>query len=216
MRGVRTAIVVSLAAGLATELVPALVGAQGGRRRVEYDVEFTTTGPLLDANCAAAGTDILSGTLVGHEPVLPDEPNEYVGRLMRSTRITVCGSRTTTGGTEVVCSINITGGGFPAVMLTVRPGGQGGYLQYVDSVQHWAALRLPSPPQGQAHSTVTGTCDPAELADLQRGYDNGQTAGSPSGQPIEIAAFPPSSFPATFAANPPQSIWTLTVLRRRP
>ena len=189
--------------------------AQGGRIRVEYDVEFSTSGPLLDSNCPATGTDVLKGTLVGFEPPLPDEPNEYAGTLMRSTRISICGSRTNADGVDVVCSINIAGGGFPDVILTVESGRQGGWLKYLDNRARWASLLRP-PPAGQAYSTVTGTCDPAELAHLQASYDKGDTAGSPSGQPIELPGLPPPTIPFTFAADHPVSIWTLKVLARRP
>jgi len=190
--------------------------AQGGRTRVEYDVEFSTTGPLLDQNCSASGTDVLTGTLVGLEPPVRDEPSEYVGTLMRSTRVTVCGSRRNAAGEDVVCSINIAGGGFPDVILTIEPGQRDGYFQYLSDRAQWASLRLPSPPAGQAYSSVTGTCDPAELAELQADYDSGETAGSPNGQPIEVPSLPPSTFPFTFSPRPPQSIWTLKVLARRP
>ena len=50
----------------ALSLLAALpLAAQGARTRVEYDVEFSTLGSLLDRNCSATGTDILVGTLVG-------------------------------------------------------------------------------------------------------------------------------------------------------
>lgn len=207
--------IAALATAACLCLSPPAAVAQGGRVRVEYDVEFSTRGPLLDSNCPATGTDVLTGTLVGFEPALPDEPNEYVGKLMRSTRISVCGSRTNAAGVDVVCSINIAGGGFPVVILTVESGQQGAWLKYLTNPGRWTVLLRP-PPAGQAYSTVTGTCDPAELAHLQASYDNGDTAGSPSGQPIELPGLPPPGIPATFAANHPESIWTLKVLARRP
>lgn len=196
-------------------LAPATSEAQQGRVRVEYDVELSVVGSVLDRNCTATGNDILTGTLVGLEPAPRGEPAEYYGTLMRSTRITICGSRTTAAGVDVVCSMTITGGGFPNVVLTVEPGGQGAWLQYMDQIPP-AALRLPLPPAGQRYSYVNGTCDPAEMAEVQDQYDTGSTAGSPSGQPLEVPALPPPAIPQTYSPNPPVSIWTLKVLARRP
>lgn len=190
-------------------------GGRGGQTRVTYTVEFTTAGPLLDRNCTATGTDVLTGTLVGFEPAPPDEPNEYVGTLKRTTQISTCGSRTNASGNEVVCTFNITGSGFADVVLTIEPGQRDGYLQYLTDRVQWTAL-LPPRPAAPSSSSVTGTCDPAEMAQMQGDYDTGSTAGSPNGQPIEVPSLPPSSYPFTFAPNPPQSIWTLKVLSRRP
>jgi hypothetical protein len=190
------------------------LAAQGGRTRVEYDVEFSTLGTLLDRNCSAAGDDVLVGTLVGYEPAVPDEPNEYVGTLTRFTNITICGTRRTTSGTDVVCSINIRGQGLADVELRIEAGQREGYLQYVDRA-NWRGT-WPSRPSATSMSTVTGTCDPAELAQLQSDYDEGQTAGSPNGQPIEVPSLPPPGYPFIFAHNNPRSIWTLKVSRRRP
>ena len=210
---VRRGVVGAVAAALVC-LVPATAAGQG-RTRVSYDVEFSTLGSLLDPTCTATGTDVLTGTLVGEEPPLPDHPSVYVGTLTRSTRISICGVRRTTSGEDVVCSIDIAGNGFADVMLTIETGSVGGWLQYLDDRTAWAAL-LPPPPSGPVNSRVTGTCDPAEMAQLQSDYDAGQTAGSPSGQPIEVPALPPPGYPHTFQANPPISIWNLKVLRRRP
>lgn len=190
------------------------LAAQGGRIRVEYDVQFATVGSLLDQNCTATGHDKLEGTLVGYEPAAPDEPNEYVGTLKRDTDITICGSRTTTAGIDVVCSINITGHGLADVRLRIEEGQRDGYLQYVDRTA-WRGTWPPRPVFGSM-SRVTGTCDPVELAQLQADYDGGSTAGSPNGQPIEVPSLPPPSFPFIFGHNHPRSIWMLKVFRRRP
>ena len=109
-------------------LSPATAAGQGGRTKVSYDVELSTRGSLLDPNCTATGTDVLTGTLVGMEPALPDEDNEYVGTLTRSTRISICGSRRNAAGIDFVCNMSITGNGFPDVMLTIYADGRGGWL----------------------------------------------------------------------------------------
>ena len=208
----------SLAAVATASLTPRAAAAQG-RTKVTYTVEFRTTGALLDANCTATGTDVLAGTIVGFEPPLPDEDNEYVGTLTRTTSITTCGSRRDAAGIDHVCSINYVGNGFADVVFTIYEGQRGGYLQYLTNRAAWTAL-LPPRPAGPVNSVVTGTCDPAELAQLQADYDQGQTAGSPNGQPLEVPGFPPlsprPSFPFAFPPAPPESIWSLTVLDRRP
>jgi len=211
--------ILSLAAVVATSFTPRTAVAQGNRTKVTYTVEFSTTGALLDQNCTAAGTDVLTGTLVGFEPPLPGEDNEYVGTLTRSTRITTCGTWRNPAGDDVVCSLNYVGNGSADVMFTLYEGQRGGYLQYIPDRTAWAAL-LPPRTAGRGNSAVTGTCDPAERAQLQSDYDEGQTAGSPNGQPLEVLGFPPlsprPSFPIPFPPRPPQSIWTLKVLDRQP
>lgn len=205
----------SLVAATSTLLAPVTATAQAGRVKVSYDVEFSTTGPLLDRNCQASGTDVLTGTLVGLEPALRDEPNVYVGTLKRTTSITTCGERTLGDGREVVCSMTYSGSGFADVKLTIEEGERDGWLQYLERGGAWSQW-LPPRPSGRTSSSVTGTCDPAEMAQLQNEYDGGETAGSPNGQPIEVPALSPLPADSTFHAKPPVSIWTLKVLRRRP
>lgn len=211
--------ILSLGAVATALFTPGTAASQGNRTKVTYTVEFRTAGALLDPNCTATGTDVLAGTIVGFEPPLPDEDNEYVGTLTRTTRITTCGTRRNAAGIDSVCSISYVGNGFADVIFTLYEGQRGGYLQYISNRAAWAAL-LPPRPAGPVNSVVTGTCDPAELAFLQREYDKGQTAGSPNGQPLEVSGFPPlnprPSFPFAFPPTPPESIWTLTVLDRRP
>lgn len=211
--------ILSLAAVAAGPFTPTVAGAQGNRTKVTYTVEFRTTGSLLDQNCAATGTDVLTGTITGFEPASPGDDHVYVGTLTRATRITTCGTRRNSAGVDAVCSINYVGNGFADVMFTLYEGQRGGYLQYLPNRAQWTAL-LPPRPAGPTNSAVTGTCDPAELTQLQSDYDTGETAGSPNGQPLEVPRFPPLSarptFPLTFPPRPPESIWTLTVLGRRP
>ena len=205
--------ITAVSPGVGTKLA---VG-QAGRVKVSYEVEFSVTGGLLDANCSASGTDVLTGTLTGFEPPPADEPNVYVGVLQRITQISVCGSRRGRDGTDVVCGVNISGGGFYAVKLTIEAGERDGWLQYLSRNEHaqWASL-LGGQRSGRSHSTVTGTCEAAEMAQLRAEYDEGETAGSPNGQPIEVPRLPPSGYPHTFPARPPVSIWTLKVIRRLP
>lgn len=214
MSGTRAVVVALLAVAGCASLLARSAGAQGARVRVEYDVEFAVQGSLLDRNCAATGTDILVGTLVGFEPAPPDEPNEYFGTLTRFTTISHCGERMTPAGVGVACNVNIQGQGLVDVELTIEAGNRDGWLKYVNRADYGS--RWPPRPSATSRSAVTGTCDPAEMAHMQSVYHGGSTAGSPDGQPIEVPALPPSSYPAIFSPNPPRSIWTLTVSRRRP
>jgi hypothetical protein len=210
--------ILSLAVAMAS-FTPRTAAAQGNRTKVTYTVEFRTTGALLDPNCTSTGTDVLTGQLVGFEPPAANDDNEYVGTLIRSTRITTCGTRRNAAGIDNVCSINYVGDGLADVVFTLYEGGRGGYLQYVPNRAAYAAM-WPPRPVGPGQSIVTGTCDPAELAQLQSDYDQGQTAASPNGQPLEVPGFPPLSqrptFPLTFPPAPPKSVWTLTVTARQP
>jgi hypothetical protein len=207
----------NIATTLLACLLPVTAVAQGNLTRVEYDVEFSVAGSLLDRNCAASGTDRLVGTLTGYEPAEADEPQVYVGMLRRTTRINICGSRTNpTTGTDVVCSMSVNGDATQEVMLTIEPGQREGYLQYITDRAHYAALLATLPQQtGLYSSQVTGTCDGAEMEPMQNEYNLGQTGGSPSGQPIRIAALPAPFYPINFAPAPPVSIWSLKVIRRR-
>ncbi len=206
-------------AAIAMAYAPETSAGQGNRTKVTYTVEFRTTGALLDNNCTASGTDILTGTIVGFEPPLPNDDNEYVGTLTRTTRLTTCGIRRKANGEDEVCSINYVGNGFADVTFTIYEGQRGGYLQYIPDRTTYASL-LPPRPNGPVNSVVTGTCEPAELSQLQSDYAGGETAGSPNGQPLEVPRFPPLSsrpvFPLAFPPNPPRSVWTLTVLARQP
>jgi hypothetical protein len=210
---------VSLAAVVTSSFMPSTAAAQQNLTKVTYTVELRTTGELLDPTCEGSGTDVLTGTLVGDEPARRGEDNVYVGQLTRTTRITTCGTRRDADDIDHVCSITYVGNGFADVMLTVYEGQRGGYLQYIEDRTYFAAVLGP-PRVGVVNSQVTGTCDPAELAVLQDEYDEGQTAGSPSGQPLEISGWPTldrqPTFPLEFPPDPPISIWTLTLLDRDP
>lgn len=218
MRRIFVAVTFLLSLAAAT-VTPEAALAQGNRTKVTYTVEFRAVGSPLDVNCEVTGTDVLTGTIVGYEPPVEYEDNEYVGTLTRTTRLTTCGTRRDAAGIDHVCSINYVGDGFADVLLTVYEGERGAYLEYISDRAAYGPL-LPPRPAGSMNSSVTGTCDPAELAQLQNEYAEGQTAQSPNGQPLEVLGFPPlsprPSFPLVFPADPPNSVWTLTVLDRQP
>lgn len=187
--------------------------------RVEYDVEFSTRGGIgqTGGSCRDAGFDKLEGTLVEVVPVTRRDVGEFVGQLSRTTSMVVCGERMNHLGEGVVCSTRIVGGQYAYVRLRVQPDSQGGYLEFINNPQERPRIPLPRPPQTvQVQSVANGTCDPMEMADQQVKYDQGSTGGTPDGQPLEIPVFPPSSYPGVYPPRPPQSVWTLTVQRRRP
>jgi hypothetical protein len=194
--------------------------AQRGPTRVEYDVEFSTRGGIGQSGgtCRDTGTDMLKGTLVEVVPLTSLDAGEFVGHLSRTTSMNICGERMNRLNESFACNSAIVGGQYAYVRLSVEPGGQGGYLQFINDPQQRPRIPLPRPPTVQVRSVVTGSCDPVEMADLQLQYDQGSTGGSPDGQPLEMPSFPPSpsSYPKSYSPNPPQSVWTLTVFRRRP
>lgn len=183
---------------------------QGGQVQVSYDVEFSTIGSLQSgaAPCPnAAGFDKLTGTLTGREPAPAHEDNTYSGVLVRDTDLTVCDVAPHPGrpGEHMRCWMNIQGKARVPVEFELYADQRGGYLM----AQNTAVTVL--------SSRVIGTCEPAEMALLQRDYGTMSTAGSPDGQPVEVPGLPGVvTTPKTFPANPPRSLWTLTVTGRRP
>lgn len=184
--------------------------AQGGQVHVSYDVEFSTIGSLQSgaAPCPnAAGFDKLTGTLTGREPAPAHEDNTYSGVLVRDTDLTVCDVAPRPGRPDehMRCWMNIQGKASVPVEFELYADQRGGYLMAQDT-----AVTVFS-------SRVTGTCEPADMAQLQRDYGTMSTAGSPDGQPLEVPDLPRVvSAPMVFPADPPRSLWTLTVTGRRP
>lgn len=173
---------------------------------VRYDVELGTTGPWEARGCAAAGgSDKLTGTITGIEPMPFDQDNDYTGILKRETKVRYCSGRSLPSGEAVDCGITITGSASFAVVLTVHVDARGGYLKVKQAAGPLVLV-----------SGVTGDCDPGEMAQLQNDYGSGETAGSPNGQPIAVHAtdsLKVKTYPPNRAAN---EDWTLTVLRRLP
>jgi hypothetical protein len=191
-------------------LDPGPASAQSGQVQVSYDVVFSTTGAHLSGPAgvctSSAGKDQLSGTIVGEEPAPAHEDIIYKGRLIRDTDVTFCyvGTNPSKPDEHFTCSVNVKGRAEVPVEFKLYADNRGGYLQAQDT-----AVRVLS-------SSVTGNCDPPEMAEWQRDYGLGSTAGSPDGQPVEVPVMPRALFPKTFPPDPPKSIWTLTVLSRQP
>jgi hypothetical protein len=181
---------------------------QGGRTQVSYDVEFSTVGLLPSGSnpCQRAmGSDKLTGTLTGWEPAPAHKDNTYAGVLLRDTDLTVCdvAPDPSKPGEHTHCWMRIVGSARVPVEFELYADQRGGYLKAQDT-----AVTVIS-------SSVTGSCDPAEMAQLQADYGTMSTAGSPDGQPLEVPDLPRVvSTPRTFPANPPRSRWTLTATRR--
>lgn len=207
--------------GLLLSLASVRAPAQRGPERVSYDVEFSTTGNMMarDGQCTnGAGYDILTGTISGFEPPPPNEDYVYEGKLTRKTKISFCYTATDNDGNSRACTANVSGTAEAWFELKLGVGGRGGYLKLIDDK-----------PVKVIASSVTGTCDPAEMAEWQSDYGSMVTAGSPNGQPINVVAMPRiGPFPKIFEPLPrrkqagPQNrspgpsdgedgIWTLTV-----
>lgn len=186
-----------LVLGLAVLLLLAFeqTPAQQGPNRVSYDVEFSTTGNMMarDGQCTnGAGYDILTGTISGIEPPPPDDDYVYEGKLTRKTKITFCYTATDNDGNSRACTANVSGEAEAWFELKLGVGGRGGYLKLLDDK-----------PVKVIASSVTGTCDAAEMAEWQSDYGSMVTAGSPNGQPINVVTMPRiGPFPKKFEPLP--------------
>lgn len=176
-----------------------------GKVQVSYDVEFETTGPWENRGCSAVGgSDKLTGTISGNEPISVNQSNDYHGTLKRVTKVEYCGIRTLPSGEGKDCLTSIAGSGWFDVVLEVQAA-RGGYLK---------VKKAP----GQMVSTVSGDCDPAEMVQLKIDYGSGITAGSPNGQPIAIDvrdSLRVRNLPYR-ATRPGDGDWTFKVVRRLP
>ena len=75
-----------------------------------------------------------------------------------------------------------------------------------------------------APPTVVGDCKPDEQDEIKQDYPSGESAGSPSGQPIAENPDNPmfvnghARLPARgdFPSKPPETLWSLKVIRKLP
>jgi len=177
-----------------------------------YDVEIFTTGSFSQFSRpgCSTGSDRLTGQLTGDEPTTTVDEVAATGILQRTTGISFCHYKRLANGEDVLCNIDLTGSGSFRIELTIYPEDRrGGYMH--------STVVLPQT------STVIGSCDSAEMADLERDYPTGSTAGSPDGQPIEDEFSRDPPFYAngvirlpvgTYPPMPNSMGWTLRVLRR--
>lgn len=180
-------------------------------------IGYTGLATSLDCDAKAnqRGYDSLVGTVKGIE--IPEEPDEdvvYTGTLKRSTNIDYCqtrGRRSPTDDEVVWCVATLTGSAAMEVEIKVYGDeGRGAWL-------------TAKPRVGPVDSKVQGTCEPADMVEIQRDYPSGESAGSPDGQAImetdttqfvlnrvrrlRVGYFPP---------DPVQGGWGLRVVRAVP
>jgi len=224
MRGIRE---FYLALGAAFMLSFGLVSVHAQKQKVQvsYDVEFSMPGTMMYAgvHCpTGVGFDKLTGTIMGLEPADAHENNVYEGILTRTTQLSFCYEAASAGAPDQfrACSVTIKGKADGWFRFELYGDKRGGYLQLIDK------------PVKVYSSSVTGTCDGAEMAEWQTKYGEMATGGSPDGQPINIVTMPRiGPFPKVFAPlpRPTQALtgssgpsageagtWTLTVRGRRP
>jgi hypothetical protein len=217
---------------LSSLLVASLLGA--GRARhlargpAQYQVELRYTGYSglatskdCDAMANLAGYDVLTGTVSGVEPSQPsDDDVEYQGRLQRTTKMDFCnarGKRSPTDDEVVWCIAGLTGTSEMDVEITVSGSPDAGAY-----VKAHRTSRM-------ATSLVQGTCDPADMQQIQNDYPGADDGGggSPNGQPItdllsvapNTGTLPPKFVvggiprlrPGSYLPDPKLSSWALTV-----
>jgi hypothetical protein len=189
-------------------------------RRYEVQLAFTGyTGLAESADCRALvdlqGYDSLVGTLTGVEtPNQPDEDMVYTGTLQRRTRIDYCETKPAPTSDQLAwCVAKLTGAAPMDVEVTVYgEADRGAWMK---------AGPAKSPPDSVK---VAGNCLQADMDSIRVDYPSGESAGSPDGQPIEEN--PASPFFANrlarlragafYPAKPPESAWSLRVVRAVP
>ena len=209
--------------------VLALLGAAAVRSApAGYEVELRMagyTGLLTSAECDAltevsdsVGYDVLTGVVRGDETGERGEDMTYTGRLKRRTRIDHCLTRPApTEDQRGYCLAKFAGAATMQVEITVYgEAGRGAWVK--------------AEPVGPADSAkMVGDCVPSEMEELRLDYPSGESAGSPSGQPIEesdnararerwffVNGVAGLRAGITFPTKPPETAWSLKVLRKVP
>jgi hypothetical protein len=201
------------------------VASTPARVPVRYDVALSFTGISghsvhTAAECTdpvnPAGYDSLVGTVTGDETPATDEDVVYSGLLRRSTKMDFCElKRGPAPDMPVHCRATLTGSAFMNVEIEVYgEAGRGAWLKA-------------TPGSGPVVDSVSGNCDPPEMAAILAAYPGGTPGdagggGSPDGQPIvedtvmffqggqarlRVGYYPP---------DPRDHPWDLRVIRRIP
>ncbi len=155
------------------------VGIGAITRTYEVRLAFVGyTGLAESSDCQAIvdtlGYDSLTGTLTGIEnPAEPDEDVVYTGTVRRVTRIDYCETRPNPTPDQLAwCKAKLTGAASMAVELTVYgEDGNGAWLKA-------------KPARALDSVKVQGNCLQTDMDSIKADYPEGDTAGSPDGQPI--------------------------------
>lgn len=204
---------------VAVTTAAALMAATSSPAPAAYEIELRMKGytglitsPGCDAISDSTGYDVMTGVVRGVELTDADEDITYSGRLTRTTKIDYCLVKPAPTEDQVnYCVARLTGGALMEVTIEV----------YGDSARGAWVKADPVRASPYAPPTVVGDCKPDEQDEIKNDYPSGESAGSPSGQPIaENLANPMyngrARFPAsgTFPAKPPETLWSLKVIRK--
>jgi hypothetical protein len=195
----------------------AVVAPGPGEAAYEVELRFTGYTGLVTGypNCAVnpQGFDALTGIVTGRESVGRDEDVEYRGTLIRSTLIDFCetkGRRNPNDDERVWCAATLLGAATMRAQLTVYgETGRGAYLKATHD-------------GGPSVSSVTGTCEAADMTQWQTDYPRADDGGggSPNGQEIDdassklFAAGQARLVVGVFPPSGPTGGWTLKVIRK--
>lgn len=204
----------------AIAMAAALMAATSSQAPAAYEIELRMTGytglvssPGCDAITDSTGYDVLKGTVKTIEDPDPGADQEYSGTLTRSTKIDYCLVKPAPTEDQVKeCVAKLTGGALMQVHIEVY--GEQGRGAWVKAEP---VLGTPFAPP-----TVVGDCKPDEQDEIKQEYPSGESAGSPSGQPIAEnpanpmfvnghARLPPQGF---FPPRRPETLWSLKVIRK--
>lgn len=211
--------VVSVALGVAVTAA-ALSAATSPRAPVAYEIELRMTGYtglISSSGCDAitdpTGYDVLKGIVKATEDPDPGADQEYSGTLTRSTKIDYCLVKPAPTEDQVKeCVARLTGGALMLVQIEVY--GEHGRGAWVKAEP---VVGTPFAPP-----TVVGDCKRDEQDEIKQDYPSGESAGSPSGQPIAEnpanpmfvnghARLPAQGF---FPPKRPETLWSLRVIRK--
>lgn len=201
----------------------ALMAATAPRAPAAYEIELRMTGytgllssPGCDAITDSTGYDVLTGIVrTQDETTDPMEDLTYTGTLTRSTKIDYCLVKPAPTEDQVKeCVAKLTGGALMNVEIEV----------YGDHGRGAWVKAEPVTGTPFAPPTVVGDCKPDDQDEIKQDYPSGESAGSPSGQPIAEnpanpmfvnghARLPSQGF---FPPKPPETAWSLKVIRKLP
>ena len=198
-----------------------LLGAGAARRApAGYEIELRMTGytglatskdcdNITDPN----GYDVLTGVV--REVVDGSEDVTYTGTLIRTTKIDYCLTVPNPTPDQLRwCVARLTASARMDVEITVYGEHERGAWVKAEPSASQAPFATP---------TVQGDCDASDMAEIRQDYPSGDSGGSPSGQPIRenpanpmfanglarlrVGGFPP---------KPPETLWSLQVIRAVP
>ena len=192
------------------------------RAPAAYEVELRVkgysglmSGGWCDEHADTNGYDVMTGIVRGVETDEAGEDVTYRGTLTRKTKMDYCLVKPAPTEDQVdYCLAHL--GGTARMNVEIEVYGEEGRGAWVK------ADSAPGTPA--AVETVTGNCTAADQAIMATEYPDGGSAGCPSGQPIAENPSTPmfangkARLPAGayYPARPPETAWSLKVIRKVP